>query len=57
MLMEDNQVGISICSNPGSHARTEHIDIKFHDVCEAVKDRTISDLVSYIEEMKFLPNL
>ena len=39
--MEDNQGTIGMCGNPGSHARTRHIDIKFHYLRETVKDGAI----------------
>ena len=42
VLMEDNQGAIAISKNPVTHARTKHIDIKFHYVREAVKEGTIS---------------
>ncbi len=42
ILMEDNQGAIAISKNPVSHARTKHIDIKFHFVREAVKEGIIS---------------
>ena len=40
MLMEDNQGTIAIVQNPIAHARTKHIDIHYHYICEAVQDRT-----------------
>ena len=29
-ITEDNQSAIAIAKNPVSHARTKHIDVKFH---------------------------
>lgn len=43
-LMEDNQGTISIAKNPLYHSRTKHIDIRYHYVCEAIKEGTI-DLI------------
>ena len=40
--MEDNQGAIAMSKNPTTHARTKHIDIKFHCVREAVRDGTIA---------------
>ena len=40
-LMEDNQGAIAISRNPVEHARTKHIDIRYHFVREAIKDRVI----------------
>ena len=41
IIKEDNQGTIIIARNPISHARTKHIDIKFHYVCEALNDGII----------------
>ena len=35
-IREDNQIAIAIAKNPISHARTKHIDVKFHFVNEAL---------------------
>ena len=43
-INEDNQGTIAVAKNPVSHARTKHIDIKYHYVREALQDGTI-DLV------------
>ena len=44
IINEDNQGTIAVARNPVSHARTKHIDIKFHYVREALHDGSI-DLV------------
>ena len=36
IIREDNKGTIAIARNPISNARTKHIDIKFHYVCEAL---------------------
>ena len=41
LLMEDNQGAIAISKNPTVHARTKHIDIRYHYVREAVQDGII----------------
>lgn len=41
-LMEDNQGTIAMARNPVSHARTKHIDIRYHYLREAVKEGTIN---------------
>ena len=41
IMMEDNQGAIAISRNPVEHARTKHIDIRYHFVREAIKDRVI----------------
>ena len=43
-INEDNQGTIAVAKNPVSHARTKHIDNKYHYVREALQDGTI-DLV------------
>uniref|UniRef100_A0A1X7TB01 Reverse transcriptase Ty1/copia-type domain-containing protein n=1 Tax=Amphimedon queenslandica TaxID=400682 RepID=A0A1X7TB01_AMPQE len=43
-INEDNQGTIAVAKNPVSHARTKHIDIKYHYVREALQNGTI-DLV------------
>ena len=42
IIMEDNQGAIAMARNPGSHARTKHIDIRFHYVREAVQQGAIA---------------
>ena len=37
IVMEDNQGTIAIAKNPVAHARTKHIDIRYHYVREAVQ--------------------
>ena len=41
MPMEDNQAAIAIARDPVAHARTKHIDIRFHYVREALQDGAI----------------
>ena len=41
VLMEDNQGAIAIARNPIIHARTKHIDIRYHYVREALQKRII----------------
>jgi len=41
VLMEDNQSAIALAKNPIAHARTKHIDIRYHYICEAVQDGLI----------------
>ena len=40
-LVEDNQGAIAIAKNPVAHARTKHIDIRFHYVREAIEEGII----------------
>ena len=42
VMMEDNQGTIAMARNPVSHARTKHIDIRYHYVREAVQKKVIS---------------
>ena len=41
VIKEDNQGIIAVAKNPISHARTKHIDIKFHFVRETLQDELI----------------
>ena len=50
-IFEDNQGTIAIARNPVSHARTKHIDIKYHFVREAVQDGTIDLIYCPTEDM------
>ena len=47
VLMEDNQGAIAVAKNPIAHARTKHIDIRYHYIREAVQEQTI--------ELKYCP--
>ena len=38
VLMEDNQGAIAIAKNPIAHARTKHIDIRYHYIRETVQE-------------------
>lgn len=40
-LMEDNQGAIALAKNPVAHARTKHIDIRYHYIREAVQSGLI----------------
>ena len=41
-IYEDNQGAISMAKNPVGHARTKHIDIRYHFVREGVQDGAIA---------------
>lgn len=51
VLMEDNQGTIAIAKNPVSHARTKHIDIRYHYVREATQEGTINLVYCPTKEM------
>ena len=51
VLMEDNSGAIAIAKNPVSHARTKHIDIRYHYVREAVQDSMVNLTYCPTEEM------
>jgi transposase InsO family protein len=38
----DSQVAIAMTANDGNHAKRKHIDIKYHFICDAVRDGVIS---------------
>src|SRR5260221_1362962 len=40
-LLVDNQGAIALASNPTFHARTKHISVHHHFICEHVEDRDI----------------
>ena len=42
VLMEDNQGTIAIARNPVAHARTKHIDIRYHYIREAVQNGIVN---------------
>jgi hypothetical protein len=46
-VMADNQGAIALTKNNKFHARTKHIDLHYHFVCEAVEDGKIM--------MKYIP--
>ena len=46
-IYEDNQGAISMAKNPVGHARTKHIDIRYHFVREGVQDGAISSYICW----------
>jgi len=42
IIMEDNQGAMALAKNPVAHARTKHIDIKYHYIWEAIQDGLIA---------------
>jgi hypothetical protein len=42
IIYEDNQSAIAIAQNPVHHAKTKHIDIKYHHVRQTIADQTIT---------------
>lgn len=56
ILYTDNQAAITIATNPGSnHARTKHIDIKFHFIRDEINKNIIK--VKWIETKKQLADI
>ena len=55
VLMEDNQAAICIGKNPVSHARTKHIDVRYHYIREAL-NKGIIDL-QYCPTHKMLADI
>ncbi len=51
VIFEDNQGAIAMSKNPVSHARTKHIDIKFHYIREAVENGSVQLKYCSTEEM------
>ena len=47
VIHEDNQGAIAIARNPVSHARTKHIDIRYHFVCEGIQNGAV--------DLKYVP--
>ena len=50
-IREDNQGAIAVARNPVSHARTKHIDIKYHYVREALNNGFIELVYCPTEQM------
>jgi hypothetical protein len=55
LIMEDNQGAIAMARNPVGHARTKHIDIRYHFVREALEQGTID--VQYCPTKEMLADL
>ena len=53
--MEDNQGATEIAKNPIQHVKTKHVDIKYHYVCEALKEGIIT--LSYCPINKMIADL
>ena len=41
MLMEDNQGATAIAKNPVNHARTKHIDIRYHYIRQCILEEIV----------------
>ena len=54
-IYEDNQGAISMPKNPVGHARTKHIDIRYHFVRERVQDGAIA--LKYIGTEEMIVNI
>ena len=52
---EDNQGAIAMAKNPVAHARTKHIDIRYHFVREAIQDKEI--VVKYIPTHEMIADI
>lgn len=52
VILEDNQGAIAIAKNPVDHARTKHIDIRYHYIRECVQNGQIQLKYCCIENMK-----
>jgi hypothetical protein len=55
ILYTDNQAAMSISENDVNHSRTKHIDIKYHFVREAVKEKQIK--IKWIDTTKQLADI
>ncbi|KAG7529891.1 hypothetical protein FFLO_05339 [Filobasidium floriforme] len=42
LLYEDNQACIKLAQNPIAHARSKHIDVKYHAIREAVESKAVT---------------
>ena len=40
-ILEDNQACISMSKNPAQHARTKHIDVRYHFVRERIEQQEL----------------
>lgn len=54
ILHGDNQGSLTLAKNPVYHARTKHIDIQHHFVCEKVTNGTIA--LKYIPTKEMVAN-
>ena len=45
-LQCDNQSAIALCRDSKFHARTKHMDIRYHFICEVIDNRELS--VKYV---------
>lgn len=52
VILEDNQGAIAIAKNPVDHARTKHIDIRYHYIRECVQNGQIQLKYCCTENMK-----
>ena len=51
VIKDDNQGAIALSKNPIGHARTKHIDIRYHYIREAVQAKTIEVQCCQTKEM------
>ena len=55
MIKEDNQGTIALLRNPKYHPRMEHIDIKYHFICDKVEKKAL--VLEYCPTKQMLADL
>jgi hypothetical protein len=54
-IMTDNQGAIALAKDNKFHARTKHIDLRYHFICEAVKNKKV--VMKYIPTSENVANI
>lgn len=55
LLWNDNQSALKLASDNGLHARTQHIEVKFHHIRELVKHKKV--VLNYMESEKMIADV